>query len=270
MKLASVLSVLLLGLLGQDAPEDAPPPQPPEILRVLAVHATNMGRTETFLEPALFQLEEYLSELPYDTFREAVYEQVEAAYGEATSVVINDDYTLYCIPQEMTEGGEILFEAYIELKQPREPIEAIRVSGQATRGQGVVFRGLTMPAGELIVVLSIAKANESDGGGGRGQQEGEDPGSSGAEEEERGRGSGQDGDTPTDPDAELSLDEPSEPESGEEDEQQLAVERAGDTPVPADLANVEAILSALEEQDDKEQKRARDGAHGVTIQGDWW
>src|SRR5690606_19294222 len=82
------LTLAALGLFAQEAPEATPEeavetPEP-ELIRVLVLHATREGRDAVSLDPTLAPLREWLSELPYDTFREAGFHEVEAPYGEDT------------------------------------------------------------------------------------------------------------------------------------------------------------------------------------------
>lgn len=266
----------LLALLGQADPPPDPEgaaPAEPELLRVLAIHGTNMGRAVAAFDPTLAALETYLAELPWDTFREAGFHELEAEYGVDNSVAIDDRYTLHCMPRNLSDAGEVLFDAHISLAQGDGSVKALDVSGHAARGQGVVFRGLDIPGGELIVVMTIAKAPDA-GGGGTGQRPGDESGDGeqGAPEGE-GSGQGDAGDeegemeTPLDPgarEAEEEEDAGEAPRQPREDDEDLAL------PPPPDLANLEGILRALEEQDEREQQNARNRRYDVIIRGDWW
>ena len=266
-------TVVILALLGQADPGDAPSSEP-ELIRVLAIHATSEGRASMKFDPTLAPLREYLTELPYDTFREVKFGEVEAPYGVDTAMPISERYAVHCIPLELNDAGEVVFDAFIQLTGDQGTVEALRVSGRAARGHGVVFRGLEMPSGELLVVLSIAKAQASGGGGGgQGQRANEDPGSGDAREGDgEGGGDGQDGAQAGDTDPSTSVAE--DPESEREGDADSGMARRYGVdeglPLPPDLANVEGILNSLEEQDKREQESARNRRYEVIIRGDWW
>jgi hypothetical protein len=263
--------LVVVALLGQETPQEGAPPGP-EVFRLLTIHAQQEGRGQKVFDPTLSSLEEYLEKLPYDTFRETGFHELEAPYGADASVDLGHGYTFHGTPKAQTESGEVLFDARIELAEGESSLRALEVAGRAARGHGVVFRGLALPQGELIVVMSVAKAEEKGGGAGQGQQQSDQggEGSDHGQEGDGGEGSGQEDQTgeeepAADPqDAAPDVDE--QPDASSDEERR----NANETPVPPDLANVEAILRSLEEQDMREQKNARSRRFEVTVQGDWW
>lgn len=268
----AALALGLIGLLGQAEPEGGSPPAP-EVIRVLAIHATNEGRQVPYLGPTLSPLEEYLTALPFDTFREAGYKQVDAPYNVDTAVPVNDRYTLHCTPRDLTDSGVVVFDAHIDVAERGRNIQALAVSGRSARGQGVVFRGLSMPAGELIVVMSVAKA-PAPGGGAGGGNEGNDTSDGAGGQQDAGSGGGAGGQENAGDetgDAGMPMEEPQESEPGDDTGTPPA---SGfddrEAPPPPDMANLEGILRALEEQDVREQEHARNRRFDVTFQGDWW
>ena len=271
------MTLAVIGLFAQEAPEapEAGASPESEVIRVLVLHATSEGREAVSLDPTLAPMRAWLSELPYDTFREAGFHEVEAPYGVDTGVAIDGRYTLYCLPREMTESGEVAFDAHIDVKDGDTVLEALRVSGQAARGHGITFRGLDRPGGELIVVLSVAKAAEGGGGAGRGQRASQEGSSgSGSDGTAGGGGAGGGDGAPPDsdtPDFALAGEERDEPESDTGGADSIPAESDDDMPeLPPDLANVEGILRALEETDMREQENARSRRYEVIIRGDWW
>lgn len=266
------MAIVLSGLIGQGKTEAAKPAEQ-ESVRVLVIHATDTGRGSLSFDPTLSPLQSLFEGLPYDTFREAGFHEVAVPYGAETAVSINERYVLHCLLREETEDGEVDFEIHIDLEAGEKDIEALRVTGMAAPGQGVFFRGLEMEEGELIVAFSIADGAGEGGGAGAGQGEGQGAAGDGRGGPSNGRGRGQEGPSEDQdvPDRYMPFDMQPEPDDDTEEEIDLPA-LPGDTSgnLPPDLANVEGLLRALEEQDMREQQNARNRRYEVIIKGDWW
>ncbi len=252
-------------------------PETPERIRVLAIHGSDEGRAVPDADPTLAPVQTLLDTLPYDTYREVAFEELTVNYGEDGAVKLNDIYTLHCSPLRLTEDAEIVLEAHVDMEEAGRVIEAVRVTGRAERGQGMVFRGFSMDTGELIVILSIAEAKNDDGGtGGSGAPQGQqDP----AEGNSTAESSGADpGTGANDPEATEAGETPPSEMDGEEDENtdpkaMIPVETPPEDeapPLPTELANLEGILRALEEVDRREQAASRARQYETEIRGDWW
>lgn len=277
-------TLVLLGLIGQEAPEGAAPETPaapalaPERVRILAIRATSEQRATPHFDPSLEPLENYLSALPWNTFREYRFEEVEAPYGVETTAPVDDRYQVTFTPSGMNDEDEVLFDASVNLTEAGETLEALAVSGRAARGHGIVFRGLGIPDGELIVVVSVAEPPEpTQRGAGRDGEEqpsGDPAPGSASAGSDSGGGSGQGGpgeDADEEPDWTLEAAPPEDEEAAEPNVPEAAEGYAdGDAPETPDTAALEAILRSLEEQDMREQKNARNRRYDVVIQGAWW
>lgn len=278
------LVAILMGiaLSGQAPPETGTPdvPEAPERIRVLAIHATSEGRDRPSVDPTLTSVSAFLEELPYDTFREASFHDFTVAYGEEGRAELNDTYAFLCKPLRLSEADEVVLEAWITMGLGDKRVEALRVTGRATRGHGLVFRGLTMPQGELVVIMSVAEATSEQGGSGGGasgsssqqsQQQSQGSGKGGDSEGASGGNSPEQDDEELDPSALFSLEEREEEAEDSPDEPSMAVEqREADGDQPTELVNVEAILRELEEVDRREQAAMRKRREETRIRGDWW
>jgi hypothetical protein len=263
-----------LSLLGQ-APEETTPPEA-EVVRVLAVQVRDVSGAARHVDPSLESIQELLAKVPGNHFKEIGFHEFDAPYGEDAGVDLGEGYAFAIQPSELTEQGEILFECHIDMTDANGTVEALRVSGKAIRGQGAAFRGLRLAEGEMMVIMSFAKAendSSSGGGGGSGQSteggEGEggkgDPGKSGA-----GDGAMREDETqPLIPVLE-SREEDADPEESARPSEDVAVEAREAAPLSPDKANIESILRALEEQDMAEQKNARGRRYDIVMKGDWW
>lgn len=270
-------TLIALCLLGQKDLEPTTPEEP-ERIRLLAIHGLEEGRNTTQADPSLSSVREFLDTLPYDTYREVAYHEITIPYGEEVSVGLGAIYTFHGRPVRLTDSGEVVLEAHIDMKQGDQTVEALRVTGRAKRGHGMVFRGLSMPVGEMIVVMSVAELPQEGGGkAGAGEsQESSSDGTSGnnpSESNGESAGSGA-GDTEVPGEEETPVPEeeeeedstiPSLPPPGEGE---LLEEH--DAPLPPELANLEGILRALEEVDRQEQAASRTSREKSQLRGAWW
>ncbi len=271
-------TLIALCLLGQKELEPTTPEEP-ERIRLLAIHGTDEGRSTMESDPSLAPVRDFLDTLPYDTYREVAYHEISIPYGEEASVRLGTIYSFHGRPMRLTDSGEVVLETHIDMKKDDQVVEALRVTGRAKRGHGMVFRGLSMPAGEMIVVMSVAEMPEEGGGqAGAGESQESSSSSSGNNPdqvagESSGSGSGDSDVTPT------PTEEPDPmPEEEEEDAPEATLPPPGDggrveegeEPLPPELANLEGILRALEEVDRREQAASR-GHRGTTqFRESWW
>ncbi len=266
----------LLALFGQDDTVETTTPTTPEVVRVLAIQARTVEGAPRHLDASLEEVRALLEKVPGNHFTEAGYFELEAQYGQDAVADLGGGYAFSFRPSEMTELGEILFECHIDLKEGDETLEALRVTGKAARGHGAVFRGLKLPDGELVVVMSIAKEEEDagrGGGGGRGQEGGGagdgGAGSPGADGTSDGKTMAPEEEPSSVPELQ-SRERQIEPEPSEETAEGGQKVAVGNGAIPPDRATIEGILRALEAQDMAEQKNARGRRFDVKMKGDWW
>lgn len=255
----ALLCMGLIVLIGQ-APVEPPELPEAETVHVLAIQVREVTGGTRHVDPSLESLQELLTKVPGNHFSEIGFHEVEAPYGQDARVELGEGYTFTIRPTELTEDSEIVFECIIDLTERDSTVEALRVQGKAIRGEGAAFRGLALKEGEMMVIMSIAKAEEDSRGGGRGEsgQDREGAGD-GFQKEER------------DPSPPVPVLESRAPEPDRPAPPEGAVAVAGENaPAPADRATIEGILRALEEQDMAEQKNARSRRYDVVFKGDWW
>lgn len=264
----------LLTMIAQ-APEEADTAAEAEVVRVLAIHVRDIPEASRHVDPSLASLQELLTKVPGNHFTEIGFHELEVPYGGEGRVDLGEGYGFTIRLSELTEQEEILFECHIDLTEGDGTVEALRVSGKAIRGQGAAFRGLSLDEGEMMVVMSIAQAeddagNAGSGGGGQRGEGGEGDGSRG-EPGENGVGDGRTEEKEVEPVVPVV---PSPPKENEDDDaspaEGFAVERGEGQPRSPDQATIEGILRALEEQDMAEQKNARSRRYDIIMRGDWW
>lgn len=270
-----VTALLVLSLWGQKE-LDPSTPDTPERIRVLAIHATNVVEEESAMDPTLAPLRDLLESMPFNTFREIAFRDVTVPYGVDTAVVLNDVYTLHCTPQRVTESAEVVFEAHIDMVRDDAVLEALRVTGRAERGKGMVFRGFALDGGEMVVVLSVARSTDGgDGGAGSGDSqagEGEagQSGTSETPESNAGTGDMEADQGEADPDTSLEEEEEKEREDDATQSSPAPAEDNDQPALPPELANLEGILQALEAIDQREQSAARARRFDAKVRGNWW
>lgn len=272
------VTMLLCGalvLLAQ--PQEAPPTaEAPEVVRVLSIQARQIEGGTRHLDSSLESLRDLLEKVPGNDFREIGFHEIEVAYGDDGVADLGEGYSFHFRPVELTERGEIAYECHIDLGERTGSVEALRITGKAVRGQGAVFRGFALDEGEMMVIMSIAKADEEAGRGKSGGN-GEDSGGTGTG---NAGAAGKDGEgdggqekeqakpefvpelAARKPDAEPPNTEPSPPAEAAAGEKQNLI--------PPDKTTMEGILRALEEQDMAEQMTNRGRRFDVVVKGDWW
>jgi hypothetical protein len=266
----------ILALFGQDDTAETTAPAVPELVRVLAIEARQVDGAPRHLDASLSGLGELLEKVPGNHFTEKGYFELEAHFGQEAVADLGGGYAFNFIASELTELGEIEFECHIDLTKDDRTVEALRVTGKAVRGQGAVFRGLTLPDGELVVVMSIAREEEESGrggSGGSGQERGGAQGGGAGSPSEDGSGDGEtkapeERPSPVPELQSRQLQVESEPL--DETTEGGATVAVGDGSPPPDMAAIEGILRALEEQDMAEQKNVRGRRFDVKMKGDWW
>ena len=268
---------MLMGLLSMlaQAPPTPVAPSTPEVVRVLSIQGRQVDGAARYVAPSLAPLQHLLDQAPGNHFTEIGFHEIEVPYGQEGSVDLGGGgYTLWFGPTEYTEEGEVVFECHIDLKNGDKMVEALRVHGKVARGKGTAFRGLPLSEGEMMVVMSIARAEDHSGTSDSGAGGEENKGTGDGSAESHGRediGNGPDGQgaekVKLTPVPELESRNPVAPPEPPEAPGTAA---SGAVPLPTDMATIESILRALEEQDMQEQKNARRRRYDVVIRGDWW
>lgn len=265
-------------LLGQDAPAPTVP-EAPEIVRVLAIEARDIPGAARHVADTLAPAKSLLEKVPGNHFTELGFHELTAHYGLAASADLGGGYTLVFQPNALTEDGEVQFDCWIEVERAAGRVEALRVTGRAARGQGAVFRGLKLPQGEMVVIMNVARAEDpSSGGGGEPGSGGGEGGAEGAGEVFSGDAGSSGGAGAGDGEAgkgaivvpELPTRKKPEEVPGSPSNAVVVTGGPEDDGTTPDLATMEGILRALDEQDLQEQRNRRSRRFDVVIQGDWW
>ncbi len=227
-------------------------------LHAVAAHAFNEGNSPVKVDEALEGVKKTLLSLPFDTFEPVADQEVETPLGEETLIPLNGIYSLYVAPRGQDEKGALDLTARISMlaegSGSEQYIDAIHTEAKLASGMPLVFRGLDLNVGELVVVLSLSGDDKQ-----QGQSQSND-----AKEQEKSQDDKQE-------DKQASNENKNQnQERQEQQEQQDNPSSAQDQKDTPDLRNIEALLQSLEEMDRKEQEDQQHIRTGIRVRGDWW
>lgn len=137
---------------------EGPKAEPPVVLSMVAVHATDENREEKFYEPTLKEERAALSALPFDTYRRIRTQRIHLAVHEEKKVVISSKYTLYVKPLSKDSSGKVRLRVEIEMpakKKEAKPLKALSTVLVIPREKEFILRGLELDAGELVIVMAL-------------------------------------------------------------------------------------------------------------------
>lgn len=254
---AGLLIALLAGQMPALPGGGGEAPAPPK-LHVVAAHASNAGQEPAAVDEALSAVKKILLALPFDTYAPVADQEVEAPPGEETLIPLNGIYSLYVTPQGQDETGALALTARISMLKagsgPEEYVNALYTEAKLASGMPLVFRGLDLNVGELVVVLRLS---------GDDNQQGQSQNDESDQQEQENEDQKQEQESGSDNDQQQQQDNPQD----QEQQNDSAPQAQEETP---DLQNIEALLQSLEETDRKEQEEQQRVRSGIRVRGDWW
>ncbi len=265
--MTALLHIVIAALLAQ-APAGPPPSiaRPPdqgvEQMQVTAVRAAMKGRAERVVDAELKNLGKLFEKFPFDTFSLEAQRDFEAPHGGPTTVSLNDVYALEVTPLRRLETGEVELDARIVSLAGDAPVGALITKAKAAPGQALIFRGLPLDDGELIVIMNFGRQDGDQGG-----QSSPDADQDESEEQKH----------PPQPQEQ----EPDAPDEAQEDSSEndadmqppeTETKSMADEDVSSDkeLQNLEALLQSLEEQDQRERRELLNRQDWMEMRKDWW
>lgn len=124
------------------------------MIKMVAVQATNEGRTATFFGSGLEGVRSALTSFNYDTYTRIASATTSLAVGRKTRLIINKHYTLVVEPVSQVEAGRIRVRARILMKSKSgKVVNALDSTLTMVLGKHLNLGGLRLPKGELILVL---------------------------------------------------------------------------------------------------------------------
>lgn len=264
----TLLCIAAMALLTQ-TPAGPPPSiarpsdESAEHIEVSAVRAANEGRGERVIDAEIKALEKSFENLPYDTFSLEAARAFDAPHGGPTTIPLNDAYALEVTPHERQESGEVTLDTRIMSLAGDKPVAALITKAKAAPGKALVFRGLPLDTGELIVIMRLAQQDGDQGGQSSSSDEQEQ---SEAQEQEQ-QAQEQDAEQEQEEEQQQDGEQETPPDAGEAETKSMADEEA---PADKESQDLEALLQSLEEQDGRERRELLNRQDWMEMRKDWW
>lgn len=217
------------------------------------------------LDETLKPVESVLNSLKgYASFEKINVSDQELAQGAETRFPINGAYTMLVVPAGDDGKGSARLGVRIQLLDNGNLINAIETEANSRPGEALVFQGMPLSPGELVVVLVRGSEPGQQGGEGQDnqeqqqqqQQEQQEQQSRQEEQKEKEKGEEKEAEKQ---EAAKAEEKPAQEDKGVEKEQEKQ-----------DQNNFEAILESLEEMDRREQKDVHYNRNSIDFNGDWW
>lgn len=236
----------------------AMPPAPQA--RMYAVYAHGAVPEQPHTDDKLKPIAALLKRLPFTSFEEISILDKEMPWGETTAFPINALYSMDVTPKGLSEEGVIELHAKIDMLQDNGAYKAaLETDGAAAPQQALIFRGMPLQNGELVVVLLVGMPQDENQQGNPQEDDTEQQ-----EQQEQEQEQQQQQQEQQEPQEEGESDSDETPESAEAD----AAQEEGET--PEGLDNLDALLESLEDVDRREQVEERNRRNRIDFKGDWW
>ncbi len=248
-------------LLPQQAPAPAAQSAPPSpIARMYAIHAQGAIPEQPHMDDALKAVAPMLKSLPFTTYRALSVVEKETPWGEEVLLPINAVYSMHVTAASSNEEGAIDVRARVEMLQGADYVNALDTHAQAAPNKALLFRGMPLGQGELVIALMMGTPQEN----------------------------GQSGDSSQDAENEQTEEQENKPEQNDEEEQETEGESAApqekdmkplepeteegemEGESPEGVETLEALLESLEETDRREQIEERNRRDRIDFKGEWW
>lgn len=263
MKWRHLLTILLIsssaapGQMALPAPTaqmpqtaQAPPPAP--IAHMYAIYAHGAVPEQPYVDKNLKPVAEALKKLPFTAYEAISILDQEAPWGKETKLAVNAKYMVNVTPTSQDEEGTIGLQVRIEMLQGNgEYVNALDTHASAAERKALLFRGMPINNGELVVVLFLVIPSDDNEDGDNSEDQDQDQ-----EEQE---------------DQEEKQDSEEEKENDDsESQQEEQAEKEGEEEEPDGLENLDALLESLEDTDKREQAEERNQRNRIDFKGEWW
>jgi len=258
-------------------PQQAQTPPPNPIAKLYAIYGHGAVPEQPYMDQTLKPIASALSKLPFTSYETVSILDNEIPWGQETRFTLNAKYTVNVTPIRQDEQGSIQLGVRIEMLQDDGTyVDALKAQALAAQNGALLFRGMPLNQGELVVVLLVGMPPDPNQQQGDSQQqeqnegeqeqqqqeqeqnqnkenEGEGEGAEQQQQNNEGEGEGEGEDQPKSQQQEMS--QTNEPEGEGEKE---------------GMENLDALLQSLEDTDKREQKEERNQRDRIDFKGDWW
>ena len=243
---------------GMGAPQGMPDLPPNPIARMYAIYGHGAVPEQPYMDETLKPIVSALSELPFTSYEAVSILDGEVPWGEETRYTVNAKYNVNVVPLGQDEEGAIQLNVRIEmLQEDGTYVDALNAQALAAQNGALLFRGMPLNRGELVVVLLVGMPPDPN-------QKNQDT----EEQQEQSEGE-QEQQEQEEQQQEQEQEKKEEGESSEEQEMNPAEETTGEGE-QENHENLEALLESLEDTDKQEQKEERNQRDRIDFKGDWW
>lgn len=243
---------------GMGAPQGMPEPPPNPIARMYAIYGHGAVPEQPYMDETLKPIASALGKLPFTSYEAVSLMDEEVPWGEETRFTVNAKYNVNVVPLEQDEEGAIKLNVRIEmLQEDGTYVDALKAQALAAQNGALLFRGMPLNRGELVVVLLVGMPpdpNQKNQDSEEQQEQNEDEQEQQEQEEQQQENEGEGEGEPSE-DQEIN---PAEESAAEGEGEQENHE------------NLEALLESLEDTDKQEQKEERNQRDRIDFKGDWW
>ena len=241
------------GQMAMPDPQAAQAPPPTPIAQIYAVYTHGAVPEQPFMDDNLKPVKEVLNKLPFTSYETVNILSHETPWETETPFAVNAKYTVNVWPHAPNEENAIDLDVRIEmLQKDGSYVDAIIAKALAAENKALVFRGMPLNNGELVVVLFIKMPSEKN-------QDGDDS----QEQEQQQQEEQEDQKDEQEQQEEQQEDENAESQEANEEDREGEEEKEG-------LENLDALLESLEDIDKREQAEERNQRDRIDFKGDWW
>lgn len=239
------------------------PPAAP-IARMYAMKASGKVPQKLHIDETIKPVAKILEPLPFTTYESLAVTSQEIPWGQEVLFPINALYAFHATALSQQEDGTIALRARVEMLEGQSYVNALDTLAQAVPNHALLFRGMPLGQGELVIVLLVAMPSE------QGEQRQSNEEESQNEQEQKDQKTANEQQSP-----QSEGETPPEQHEQKEDSQEIK-DRGEDKPEvgegeePERKENLDALLQSLEETDRREQMEERNRRDRIDFKGDWW
>lgn len=249
---------------GQAAAPQAQTPPPPPLGKVYAMRASGAVPQSPYMDEKLKDIAPVLEPLPFTSYEAISVVENALPWGRETLFPVNAVYAMHVTAQPQEPDGAIPLRARVEMLQGENYVNALDTTAKAAQNQALLFRGMPLSQGELVIVLLIALPRNEDSKSDSSQEN---------QQQSEGEGENQEQQNP-DADSGNEGEQNRQEASGAEQEQQETQsgteEGEGEGEKPEGVQNLDALLESLDDIDRREQVEERNKRDRIDFKGDWW
>lgn len=245
-------------------PQAAQQPPQPVALRMHAVLGVNPPVAPPPQDESLKDVANLLAPMGFSGVEKINIVDRELMEGQEARFPINAIYSLVVarLPQEQQDTASL--DIRLEMLSGDKIVNALSARAQARAGDTLVFRGVPLQPGELVVLLS----RPSEGSPSKGESE---PNEEQKQEKEEQQQPSKEESEQQEEEKEQKPEEGDSAENQQQDQQeQQQQEETGNEEEKHDDASLQSLLESLEEIDRREQKEIRNIRDRIDFKGGWW